>query len=131
LDFQGRPTLSISRGISGKGVQKNLKVTYDFENKSLLKKPLLLFSSFLVFFLTLIVGKRLNLKTLNVDEYWLMYKLLLLRSIIIDTYTEFIYLNIWNVQKQTNINVGRLRHCLLLNQAKVLAITLRLLSRGI
>ncbi len=64
LDFTGRPTLEINRGISGKAVQKSLIISYNFETKSLLKKPLLIFSAFLVFFLTFIIGSRISFKTL-------------------------------------------------------------------
>ena len=69
LDFIGRPTITFEKGVSGKDIQKNFKLTYDFTSKSLLRKPFLLFITLFSILVLIIITGRIDLKTLHIDKY--------------------------------------------------------------
>ena len=69
LDFVGRSTITFEKGASGKDIQNNFKLTYDYTSKSLLKKPFLVFVTLFSIFVLIIITGRLELKTLHIDKY--------------------------------------------------------------
>ena len=69
LDFVGRPAINLERKMSGRDVQKNFKLTYDYNSKSLLRKPFLVFVTLFSVLVLVIVTGRLELKTLHIDKY--------------------------------------------------------------
>lgn len=68
LDYTGKPTLKVNRGISSKAQHRNIKVTYKFNPRSILKKPFIVFLAFFAFFFALIVAKRVHLRTLQSEH---------------------------------------------------------------
>lgn len=68
LDYSGKPTLKVDRGITSKAQHRGIKVTYRFNRRSILKKPFIVFAAFFAFFLVLILSKRVHLKTLDSDH---------------------------------------------------------------
>lgn len=68
LDYTGKPTLKVNRGITSKAQHRSIKVTYKFNRFSILKKPFIVFGAFFAFFTVLILFKRINLKTLETEH---------------------------------------------------------------
>lgn len=60
LDFAGRPTFTV-QDLKGSFKDQKLKVTYEFDNSSLFRKPLTVFVAIFSILSLLIVVKRLNM----------------------------------------------------------------------
>lgn len=65
LDYTGKPTLTVSRGITSKSLHRDIKISYRFSKRSILKKPFIVFLAFFSFCMSVIFFKRLHLKTLH------------------------------------------------------------------
>lgn len=60
LDYSGRPTYTVEN-LKGQIKNKMLKVNYDLDQASILKKPLIVFGAIFSILVLLIVVKRLNM----------------------------------------------------------------------
>lgn len=69
LDVFGKPTIVFKKRLVSDFHYKEFHITYNFDNTDILIEPVLIFSAFLLFFMSLIIFKRIEFKSLRVKWF--------------------------------------------------------------